>query len=103
MNAHVHFLITVEPVTSQASLRGPTEGNPMGQCQNCGVECPEVVIEISPTSVRSGMYCVGLHCCAEGSHLVVMGICIGRCVPSGWLLMQPRLQMLQLFQQTDTH
>jgi len=70
MNSHVHFLITVEPVTSQVSLKGPTKGNSIGQCQNCGVECPEVVTETSATSLRSGMYCVGLHCCVEGSHLV---------------------------------
>jgi hypothetical protein len=59
----------VEPVTSLASLRGPAKGNPMGQRQNCGVECPEVVIETSATSLESGIHCVGLHCCAERSHL----------------------------------
>jgi len=61
MNSHVHFLITVELVTSQASLRGPAKGNLIGKRQNCGVECPEVVIETSATSVGSCMCCVGLH------------------------------------------
>jgi hypothetical protein len=70
MNSRVHFLIAVEPVTSQASLRGPADGNPMGQCQNYGVECPEVVIGTSAVSLGFVMHCVGLHCCAEGSYLV---------------------------------
>jgi hypothetical protein len=74
MNSHVHILITVEPVTSLVPLRGPAKGNPVGQHQNCGVECSEVVTETSATSRWSGTHCVGLHHCAERSHLVTCEI-----------------------------
>ena len=48
----------------------PNKRSSSGECQNCEVECLEVVTETYATSVRSGMYCVGLHCCCEGSHRV---------------------------------